>query len=231
MRRRRRLWYRWTVVNAVASAAALGSGALIGWALLEALEEQAGVVPAALLSAVFFGLIAGSVLGYAQHQVVSWPLPFVGVRVWVSATMLSGIIGWVGAGGPIDWVGDGFGSKLFGSILTGAAAGVVLGVPQALVLQPQIERAWHWVWANAAGWGLAMPVLFLAAGSLPDDAGWLRIGFTAVFSLAVAGAIAGVVNGRILVWLVEDRLHPNQYTLHALEGISQASAGNDGPFA
>lgn len=223
------LWFRWTAVNAAGSVVSIGSGALIGWALLAALESQTGVLPASLLSAVFFGLIGGVLFGYGQHQVISWPLPFVPTRVWVSATALSGILGWAGAGGLISSVGDGFGAYLLRGALAGMAAGAVLGVPQALVLQPQIERAWHWVWANALGWGAAMPVLFLAAGSLPDDAGWIRIGFAAVLSLAVAGAVAGAISGRVLLWLVEDRLHPNRYTIHALEGISQASAGNDGP--
>ncbi len=198
------------------------------------MNPVAGDLVGALVSAVFFALFVGVLFGFAEHRALSWPLPFVNLRVWVSATTLAAIIAWAGANPLLDSLGNGGHPgllfQIFGAAAIGIAAGIIVGVPQAMVLQPQIDKAWHWVWANAAGWGLAMPLVFLAEGSLPAGPGWLRVGFTALIALAAAGAVAGAVSGRVLVWLVEDRLQPNRYTLHALEGISQAVAGNDGPF-
>lgn len=229
--RRRRLWVRWTGLNAAATVGGVGAGALVGWALLESLVDTSGQLVAVLLSAVFFGLIAGALVGWAQHGVLIWPLPFVRVRVWLSATALGGIAGWLVVS-AVDSLGSDTAAAVRISLggLIGALVGVVIGLAQSIVLQPHVERFWHWVWANAVAWAVAMAIIFLTLGSVPDGAGWVRVGVTALFGLPVAGAVLGAITGRVLLWLVEDRLHPNSYTIHALEGISQAVAGNDSPL-
>jgi hypothetical protein len=76
--------------------------------------------------------------------------------------------------------------------------GLLLGVPQWMILRRHVRRAAWWLMANSAGWALGT----LAAVAL-DRAMTIRVSEIAglVLLFGVASGIAGSVTGALLVWL------------------------------
>lgn len=217
--------------NAGAEAVGLGGAAVLGSLTQDWLEGWLGALLAAALSALVFGLFEGSVVGLAQHLVLSRPLPFLRRGEWVTATVTGGIVAWLGASlamaamretnpGPEPAVL----LQVALGVPVGLAAGVVLGVPQWLALRSHASPALRWVAANCLAWCAAMPVVFLAAGLVPAATPTVVVGLIAVTALAFAGAIAGAVHGWFLVRMVGARLDPNPYPHHVVEVLEEQAA-------
>ena len=87
----------------------------------------------------------------------------------------------------------------------GAVAGVVFGFAQWLVLRRQTKQGAIWILANAAGWALAMSVIYLGA-SLPT-AEWpiAAVVVDGALTGIVAGLSVGGVTGTGLVWLLRNQ--------------------------
>jgi hypothetical protein len=90
----------------------------------------------------------------------------------------------------------------------GLVLGLVLALPQWLVLRRHTGRAGWWIPANALAWALGMVVVFLGAGSVPDTVTSFRQLLIIPLSLAAAGAVVGAVHGTALVWLLRQRARP-----------------------
>jgi hypothetical protein len=84
----------------------------------------------------------------------------------------------------------------------GAALGIILGIPQWRALRRYIARAGWWVWANSVAWMVGMPVVFIGAGSSPQNASMVRIALTGIGTIAAAGAVVGAIHGAVLLWLL-----------------------------
>jgi hypothetical protein len=89
--------------------------------------------------------------------------------------------------------------------LMGIVLGPVLGLPQWVVLRNYVSGAGWWVPAQSAAWALGMPLVFLAAGSIPEGTPLLVIVAIVAGTLALAGAVVGMVHGAALVWLARRR--------------------------
>jgi hypothetical protein len=80
-----------------------------------------------------------------------------------------------------------------------------LGLPQWLVLRNYVSRAGWWVPAQSAAWALGMPLVFFAAGSIPDGTPLPVVVAVVAGTLALAGAVVGAVHGVVLVRLARRR--------------------------
>lgn len=158
---------------------------------------------AGLLLVLAGGLVEGTALGLFQSSVLRERLG--GRRGgWVLATVLVAGLGWALGSAPAALSGDDQGAAPpLGVVLLGAAAmglvmGAVLGAAQAAVLRHHVRHPWRWSVANACGWAVAMPLVFL--GATTAGAGWawpVLVGYGALTG-AVAGAALGVVTA---AWL------------------------------
>ena len=164
-------------------------------------SDPAGPV-AGLLLVLLGGLTEGAALGLLQSSVLRDRLG--GRRSgWVLTTTLVAGLGWAAGSTPATLSGNDGGTPPLGLVLLGAMAlgivmGAVLGAAQATVLRHHVRHPWRWSVANACGWAVAMPVVFL--GATTAGAGWswpTLIGYGALTG-AVAGAVLGVVTG---AWL------------------------------
>ncbi len=148
------------------------------------------------------GLAEGTALGLLQASALR-PL---GIRrlAWVVATVLVAGLGWAAASAPAALSGDDSGSTpplglvLLGAAALGLAMGSVLGAAQAIVLRHHVQHPWRWCAANACGWAVAMPVVFLGATTAASTWPWpVVVGYGALTG-ALAGAALGAVTG---AWL------------------------------
>jgi hypothetical protein len=225
---RRGLWRSWVVANAAGEAVGLGSAAVIGYLAQEWLEGSVGVLLAAALSALAFGLFEGAVLGTAQHLVLARPLPFLRRSEWVIATVTGGVVAWLGASLAMAAMRARSAGPEPAALLqaamgvpVGITGGVVLGVPQWLALRSSVSRSLRWVGANGLAWGVGMPVVFLAAGLVPAGTPAAVVAIVAVAALTAAGALVGAVHGWFLVRMVGSHLDPNPYPHHVVEVLER----------
>jgi hypothetical protein len=211
-----RLWFRWVMANAAGEFVGLGLAALAGVALSLAVQSIVGSLGPALffLGMVFLGTFEGAVVGVAQSFVLRDCLPRVRRRTWVFATAVGAFIAW--ALGMIPSTLMAFNETDTGSTeptispfvfyglaaAMGAILGVIFAVPQWRVLKRVVSRSGIWVPANAAAWALAMPVIFLAASSSPDEDFGVITVILIASSVTAAGAIVGAVHGLALNWIV-----------------------------
>ncbi len=171
-------------VSAGASRGAVSVGAVAGFLLV-----LAG------------GLAEGTALGLLQASALR-PL---GIRrtSWVVATVLVAGLGWAAASAPATLSGADSGSTPpLGLVLLGAASlglvmGSVLGAAQAVILRHHVRHPWRWCAANACGWAVAMPVVFLGATTAGSTWPWPALIAYGALTGALAGAGLGAVTG---VW-------------------------------
>ncbi len=207
------LWWRWLGANAVAEAVGLG---LVAAAALFAGTAETGMPGLSLgMAAMLVGLgaVEGSVVGVAQWVVLRRVLA-VRAGSWVGATVAGAVTAWLlgvipatamsataDAGGTPPEMGDALQLALAAAM--GAVLGVILGIPQWLVLKRWVRRAGWWVPANSAAWLVGMPVVFAAAGAVPEGARPAEMALRVLATLTLAGATVGAIHGAVLVRLVE----------------------------
>jgi hypothetical protein len=218
-----RIWLAWVAANAAGELVGLGAvGALGGVAMVALGASAPPVLQAAVLIAL--GGVDGAVVGLAQHSVLRHALPSMARRRWVVATIAGALVAWVlgmipstvmqlateasasTSGAPAEEPPMVLVMLLAAGL--GAIAGPVLAYAQYFELRRHVRGALLWLPAHAAAWALAMPVIFLAAGAMPEtgpDAGWVA---TALAALAGAGAIVGGVHGLALVRLAARPISP-----------------------
>ena len=192
----------------------LGLVAFAGILLVRVFSEGGG--PEALVGLGLFTLLGaweGAVVGLAQWIVLRRRLPEIARRSWVWATVAgaaaTGFLGML-PGTVMSLTGDGGGTmpefesteSLATEIALAMILGAILAIPQWWVLRRHVRAAGWWVPANAIAWGVAMPLISLAAGlPLPQD-GLLPLLAVAVAIIAGAGALVGAIHGVVLVRLL-----------------------------
>lgn len=90
---------------------------------------------------------------------------------------------------------------LFVAPVFGLVAGSIVGAAQWLVLRRHVQRAGSWISANALGWAVAFPWIYVA-GTLPAEDTPLSLTFVlAVVAGALGGLCLGAVTGAFLLRL------------------------------
>ncbi len=181
-----RLWPRWIIATAMPGSLAC----LVGYAVNANVES--GGLPGLLLLGATLSLI-WAIIGLAQWLVVRPSVP--SMRSWVVTSVVGGLVGtvlgwWISTG----WYGV-FTSTNHPALLaigvTGAVAGVVLGLAQWRILQDHLSNGRAWILASAASgvagwsvaWGISDTVGFLTASALGWAAGAAISGLALVLFL------------------------------------------------
>lgn len=149
------------------------------------------------------GLVEGTALGVLQSSAIG---DILGARrkAWVLATVLAAGLGWAAGSVPGTLSEDSGGTTpqlgliLLGAVGIGLVLGPVLGLAQSLALRTRVRHPFRWVVANAAGWSVAMPVIFLGATTAGATWAWPTLVLFGAATGAVAGCVLGVVTG---TWL------------------------------
>jgi len=215
-----RLWVRWVAANVAAEVLGLGVDGLVGLWLISQWGEPSGarvVAFAALL--VAFGALEGVLVGLGQGWAVGPFLPELSLGAWVASTAAGAFLAWVlgmlpstlmsfarpAADAAVDGPAISDALQLLLAIPLGLVAGAVLSSVQALVLRRHLPGVWRWVAGNALAWALAMPVVFLSAGGLPEGASPLALAARVLLTIGLAGAIVGAVHGGVLMKMLRQR--------------------------
>jgi hypothetical protein len=172
------------------------------------------------MAAVTLGvLLEGALVGGVQARVLRGSLQDLSAADWIKATMLGAGVAWLLGMVPstvaalVAWspssrtVPPPEPSALgqYGlALLLGAVTGPVLGLGQWLVLRRHVARAGRWIVANAVAWALGMVVIFLGMDQLPWQRGGLVVVAGVYLVCGAAGALVGVVHGRVLRALLRE---------------------------
>lgn len=186
-----------------------GTGAALV-ALFPPAEGVAGLGITIAVAAVA-GAIEGLTVGIAQWRVLRTVLARVTGRQWVGATVLGAVIAWIAgmmigsnAGEVFADGGDpGVLMMVAAGASIGALAGVLLALPQWLVLRRAASSAALWIPAHALGWAVGIVISFVGvdlAGRATSMA--LSVGVIAASAVAM-GAAAAAISGLALVRMVE----------------------------
>jgi CBS domain-containing protein len=204
---RRRLWSAWTTACALAEAIGIGLAAgtaiLIGLAMGEPVTATQRAVVLVLM--VGAGALEGLALGLFQWSVLGEAFPKVSARSWALTTAAVAALGWLlgmlpstlsapsamPAEPPSRDMRIVF--ALFLAPVFGLVAGSIVGAAQWLVLRRHAHRAGSWISANALGWAVAFPWIYVA-GTMP--AGDTPVSFTLVLAV-VGGALGGLCLGAV----------------------------------
>jgi len=217
-------WLRWVLANALGEAVGLSAVLLVGFGVLgPRLAGLTGAWPAVigLVAGVLLGIFEGIVVGAAQGIVLRARLPRLALRTWIVATVIGAMVAWglgmlpstlMGAGAGAGAGADASGGQAAADMpeaLTyvmaagmGLVAGIVLALPQWLVLRQHARRAGWWLPMNGLAWLCGMPIVFLGMGSIPAGANVWQALPIVVAATAAAGAVVGAINGLVLVKVV-----------------------------
>ena len=171
-----------------------------------------------MLSLVPFGLLAGAIIGLAQGLVILPYLKPVGLRAWVLASALGGLLRWALLGpvcaSLIYAMNTGYVqcNALIPLIIFGGLSGAAFGLPQSFVLSRRVRQTtelewWAWTLAYAAGGifylpfvtlsGLTDAALIAAGGLVADEYAWRSV---------LAMTINWLITGILTALPLQDRL-------------------------
>jgi hypothetical protein len=185
-----------------AAAELIGIGAAAAWWVTMDLIAPDPVSLAGkatmLVSKSLSGLFEGTVLGVLQAVVLRRIYPHLSLPHWVVLTVSLAIFGWA-VGSAIPMFGAFSDSEPveppmnlllgFASIF-GLLVGALFGAVQALALRQAARRSHWWITVNAAGWAVALPVIYFGA-SLPDES-------ATTAQVIAAGLVSGILAGTLL---------------------------------
>lgn len=193
-------------------------GQLLAQTALHAIVPENAPTVVVMLALAPFGILAGAVIGLAQGLTILRYLKPVGLRDWVLASALGGLLRW-SILGPISAtliyaMNTGFVqcNALIPLMLFGALSGAAFGLPQSFVLSKHVRQTtdlewWAWTLAYAAGGLFYLPFVTLsgltdaalvAAGGLVRD----EYAFRALISMTLNWLITGLITALPL----QDRL-------------------------
>ncbi len=159
-------------------------------------------------------LLEGIVVGAAQELVIA--REFRGLRLgdWTKATAIGAGLAWLlgmipssiaalsGASASGAPAGEPSALAQYGlAALLGLVLGPVLGIAQWVVLRRVVDKAGHWLWANALAWAAGMPVIFIGMDWSPWDGTFPLLAVSIYLTCFVTGCVVGGIHGRALVWL------------------------------
>ncbi|MFN8633036.1 MAG: hypothetical protein U0893_04210 [Chloroflexota bacterium] len=217
-----RLWLLWTVANAVGGMLGFGTGGLVTFGVLAALDllhldraRSAGEVALVLLCACAWPPIAGGIAAWAQWLVLRWSLGLGEGVGWVRMQAVLWLVG-IALGGLIIYLAE---FVPHGPVATPAAfvvAGLVLATPIALgqwsALRAHSSNAWVWLPIVPVGYAVGFMVGTAAAGATLQSVAVTDGLTTLVVAPALAGAaggcVSGLVTGVALVYLVRGAAAP-----------------------
>ena len=212
------LWGRWVWANALGEMIGLGLVAVVAGGLIWRFGEPRSTITVLLFPAfmITLGACEGMVLGWAQWLAVHPFLHPLQQREWMKATIWGAVIAWglgmipstlfslqetTGKAPPMTMDDT---TKFLMAAMMGLALGVLLGIPQWIVLRRYVKRAGRWIGANAIAWAFGMPIIFWGAGAMPTQASGGLIVLMIAMTLLVAGAVVGAVHGYVLVHLLQN---------------------------
>jgi hypothetical protein len=161
-------------------------GWVVGFAICEAFK-------AFLESITADGAVIGTAIGIGQWLVLRGRIKRAGW--WILASIIGFGIG--------KAVVDAFGQDVSGPVgfgLGGAVIGASLGVAQWFVLHRHVAQAERWVPASVVAWAVGGVFIGVAEHAAGGPTG------TAYLIGAAGAAVAGVITGLSLVWLLRLRL-------------------------
>ena len=201
----------WIALCATAEFFGIGAAA-VWYGSVTQLFGEPEPIPARIAVWLAMSLAAapeGIILGAMQARGISWFLSGVSRQKLVLATVFVGLIGWgIGSfipmfvmrqAGAEAGADPGLLSTALFAAVFGAGVGLILGLAQSWALPPGIARRTGWTLANIAGWGLGLPIIYIAAQYATEFAAWpIRLALRTVGGLA-AGALIGVSTGIALM--------------------------------
>ena len=213
--RDRTFYGRWIAANGLSEAAGLGTTFVLGSAAAPFLEAEPGVwgiLGVAMLAVLLGTFLEGVVVGAAQGAVLHTRRPDISRRSWVDATAAGAGLAWLVGMVPSTAMALAEPASaeapmqeptlvlvLLLAALLGLVTGPILGVAQWVVLRRRVAGAASWLWANALGWALGMPVIFAGMDLVPWS-GPPLLRAAAIYGVClVAGLVVGSVHGAVLV--------------------------------
>ena len=200
-------WAIWALATTVGGL--LGQAA--GQALVTSILPPESPTFTIMLYAIPAGILMGLVLGLAQGAVLLRFIGAKGLREWVLASIVGGMLRWAVIG-PVAAelilsmnTGIIVCNILIPLALFGALAGAAFGLPQGFVfsrhLRHQIDLdMWAWVLANAAGGLFYLPIVMLSGltasavmamgGFVTGDGFW-----PALLAMTLNWLITGIITG------------------------------------
>lgn len=149
------------------------------------------------------GLFEGALLGFVEGRLLQRMFPKLSLGRFMVATAGVAVAGWaIGSAIPlflgVEAASSGetlaeppLAQVLLFAALFGVLAGALFGAAQAFVLARAAHKVWWWIAANAAGWMVALPAIYLAASQGdPEAALWNAIAYGVAGGL-VAGLLVG----------------------------------------
>ncbi len=213
------LFYRrWIIANGWSEGVGLGTTLTLGWLaapVIDSAQSATIIVAGALLAVVLGTLLEGVVVGLAQEGVLRGRLRRLPRFKWVVATAVGAAIAWLLgmipstlmalSSPPVQPAEGGEPSPIvqYGlAVALGIALGLILGLAQWTVLRRYSRHAARWLWANAAAWGLGMPLIFVGMDFVPWSGSTAVIVPVIVAVCGAIGLIVGAIHGRVLVGLL-----------------------------
>ena len=222
---RRGQWYAWVWANAWAELFGLGTTFLLGYAIFTLVGEPQtplGVVGFMLLMTAT-GVVEGSVVNGFQWRVIRRQFEKIRFNVWWGATLIGALTAWFLGSLPSSLMGMNaeetagttvvelsLGLVLILACGMGLILGVILALPQWFVLRRHAVRAWSWLPANSAAWGMGMVLIFLGIDVAQRMQNIMGVLMIMVVTLFVAGAVVGAIHGLVLVRLERLQDAPEQ---------------------
>jgi hypothetical protein len=193
--------------NAAAEGIGLGGTLLLAHYLAgasDALRPDAGTILLGALLAVAMGtVLEGAIAGWAQGQVLVTSTTRITLGARTLATSLGACIAWTIGMLPSTIVallatpstarmpeaapaGPPFELTLALAATMGMLLGPLLAWPQWRLLRRHAPRAWRWIAANAAAWGVGMVVVFAGLHAIAWDGDLLRVAAGVVLVCTIA---------------------------------------------
>jgi hypothetical protein len=206
-----RVWRRWVVANVIGEIVGFGLAAMLGTLVAARFAAQGPLRwVIAVAGIVVVGTAEGTAVGLAQWLVLRDCLPALRWRDWLLATMSGAVAAW-GVGMAIgSTAGEALAlpesavTVLLGAALIGAAGGVLLSVPQALVLRRAVHAAWRWIPAHAGAWAAGMVVAFAGTGLIGSETPLPVVTLIGAATGLGMGGLVAALTGLALVRLLRD---------------------------
>lgn len=204
------LWIRWIVANGFGEMIGLGAGFAAAVLLMSRMDPDASLASTWIFATVIvaFGTLEGVIVGWLQWWAAAPWLPGFSRRAWVTATAAGAFVAWVLGMLPSTLLFSGGGDAspaamedwmvyLIASGM-GLVLGLVLALPQWLVLRRWVRGAIRWLPANMLAWAAGMPIVFVGAGSVEPGTDPLSLALRVLLILLVSGVVVGTVHGYFL---------------------------------
>ena len=215
---RLKLWLQWIVANALGELVGLGTIGVIGLLIAsnwgESVSKESTIFFALLM--IILGAFEGAVIGFAQWLVLRRIVNRLSSRSWVLASLIGATSAWILGMLPSTIISlstqEESSSPDFNdaqivllAVVMGVVLGIILALPQWMVLHKYARRAGWWFGANSIAWAFGIPLIFLVAGTVPEDAAVFQIIVSMLLTVTAAAGIVGAIHGLVLMWVISPK--------------------------